>query len=131
MDKLKSIDSKLSAIRKELDSIAKDISNSKLEYSSANISNVGEALTAISDIQHSIYEQRPDLIPEVLKEHSKYPDFNRQFSRILIENKNLLSINEPSRALELLNKFVEKNPPVEFEKMAKNEVKRITKMFKI
>ena len=119
MDILKSIDSRLSAIRKELDSIAKEISNSKLEYSSAHIRNVGEALTAISDIQHSIYEQRPDLIPEILKEHSKYPDFNRQFGKILIENEHLLSINQPSRAVELLNKFIDKKPPVEFEKMAK------------
>ena len=129
MDKLKSIDQKLSQIRTSLDTIAKEIYSSDISCNSADIENIGKALAAISDIQLSIYEKRPDLMPKYLNEKVKNPDINRRFGRILIQNQSLLSRNKSDEAISLLKKFIEEDPPDNYLEMAQNEIERINKLF--
>ena len=131
MDKLATIEEKLVKVRKLLDEAARDIADSEIPCRTADIEHIGEALAAISDIQLSIYELRPDLMPEYLREKSEHPDLNRQFGRILIQNQSLLSGNKPDEAIQLLTNFVEEEPPANYVEMANNEIRRIQKMFNV
>lgn len=131
MDKLAAIDKTLSKVRELLDEVARELASSDIPCRTADIEHIGEALAAISEIQLSIYEQRPDLAPEFLKGRSESLDLDRQFGRILIQNQNYLSSNKPDKAIDLLNEFLESKPPERFVEMAKNEIKRIQKIFNV
>jgi hypothetical protein len=130
MDKLVAIDRSLMKVRALLDEVARELAECEIPCRTADIEHIGEALAAISNIQLSIYEQRPDLTPDFLKERSEIHDQNRQFGRILIQNQHHLSCNKPDKAIDLLNAFLETKPPERYVEMANNEIKRIRKTFK-
>ena len=131
MDTLEVIEEKLQEVRSILDDVASELARSDIPCNTADIEHIGEALAAISYVQLSVYEQRPDLRPEYLSETSKHRDHNQEFGRILIQNEHNLSGNKPNEAIQLLNEFKAKNPPVEYIEMANNEISRIKHIFNV
>ncbi|MEJ2454065.1 MAG: hypothetical protein P8103_07905 [Candidatus Thiodiazotropha sp.] len=131
MDTLEVIEEKLQQARSLLDDVASRLTSSEIKCRSADIEHVGEALAAISDIQISIYEQRPDLKPKYLNDLGINRDENHNFGRILIQNEQNLSKNKPNEAIQLLNEFKASNPPKEYVEMANSEINRIKKLFSV
>lgn len=74
MATLESIDEKLRIAAESLDLAASEIRDLPLDPVRKYIRNIGEALGEIFEIQHQIYEQRPDLRPEILDEEPPEPD---------------------------------------------------------
>jgi hypothetical protein len=70
---LESLDELLTRAAKLLDKAAGQIRDLPLEPTSRNIRLIGESLANISEIQHLIYEIKPELTPEFLKEVPPYP----------------------------------------------------------
>lgn len=125
------INNKLNFAAESLNEIAEDISKSEFPYVRAEVENIGKALAAIFDIQKTIYTHNPHLVPEHLKEKSRYPEWNREFAKLLIQNESLLSKNNPTEAVILTEQFIESEPPKEFLEMANSEIKRIKALFKL
>ncbi len=65
---LEQLDAELRRAAEILDQCANMIRDLPLEPSRQHIRKIGDALTNVFEIQHKIYEVRPDLMPEFLKE---------------------------------------------------------------
>ena len=68
MATLDSINEHLLVAAEELDRAAEDIRDLPLEPVKKHLRNIGTALVAVFEIQHSIYSKRPDLAPEHLND---------------------------------------------------------------
>jgi hypothetical protein len=131
MTELQVLEEKLQQIRTLLDEVGTGLAASNISCRLADIERVGKALSAITDIQLSIYEQQPSLSPEYLTDSQIYRNANQQFSRILIQNEHYLSNNMPNNAIMLLNEFIGSQPPNKYAVMANNEIARIKGVFNV
>ena len=131
MDKLDEIERKIQKARSLLDDVTGGLAKSDIPCRTADIEHIGEALAAISEVQQSIYEQRPELRPEYLAKESPNRTHNQEFGRILVQNEHYLSGNKPREAIGLLNEFKATNPPEEYTEMANNEIERIRRTFNV
>ena len=131
MDEIKAIENNLQKISMMLNDVATVLAKSDIPCRSVDIQHVGKALAEIFDIQQSLYEERPELMPEYLKQKSNSIDISRKYSRIKTQNQYFLAKNETKEALKLLTDFINSKPPNEFLNMANDEIVRIKKLFNI
>ena len=95
MATLKSINEKLTLAAEMLDKAVNEIHDLPLEPVKRNIRLIGEALGNILQIQHLIYQQRPDLEPGYLDGKAPEPDPDlTQSERALVEQLSSETIKE-------------------------------------
>ena len=129
MVELAEILSKLDQAAKLIDSAVKDISNSDIECKSADILHLAEALAEIFEVNKTIYELSPDLVPDHLKTKIPAPDMNRELGRIIVQNERSLASNKPLLAIARLQQFIDKNPPQLLVNVALGEINKIRTAF--
>lgn len=131
MNNAEYISERLMVVQKTLDEIAGEIRDSDLPYVRAEIENVAKALSHLFDIQQTIYNHNPNLVPDYIKLASPHPEWNKEFRKLLIQNESLLSKNSPKDAIILTREFIESEPPEMFIEMATAEIQRIESLFNL
>lgn len=127
MPSLESINELLSEAAKTLDLAASEIRDAPLEPAKENISRVGEALTKIYEVQLHIYESRPDLKPDYLKEPIKSPGDNRALGIALVEAGELAEAGRIHAAIAVLEKFIKNDPAPHLRGIAEAQIERYRK----
>ena len=116
----------------KLDRAALEIRDIPLEPRKQHIRKIGEALSNIFDIQHTIYDARPDLEPEYLG-LSKPPanlEANRAWGNALIKAFDLEEVGDIDGAVKVWESFVNTAPPKEYLDGAKATLARLKKTYK-
>ena len=131
MSDIEKIHSKLEEACRLLDKAASEIVSSSLPYPSADVENIGKALSHIFDVKQSIYSMSPELTPAHLLEKSEHPNENKEFGKLLVQNQRLLAENKPEEAILLVREFICSGPPSHFVEMAEGQIERIKTVFKL
>ena len=131
MSNIENIHSKLEEACRILDKAASEIVSSSLPYPSADVENIGKALSHIIEVQKSIYSISPELTPAHLLEKSMNPNENKEYGKLLVQNQHLLAENKPEEAILLVREFIGSEPPGQFVEMAESQIERIKTVFNL
>ncbi|MBU1191967.1 MAG: hypothetical protein KKE76_09660 [Gammaproteobacteria bacterium] len=124
MPTLDSINGLLDDAAKTLDKAAREIRDTPLEPSKEHILRIGQALSNVFEIQHKIYELRPDLKPAYLDEKSKNPEGNRALGEAIVKADALADAGKHADAIKVLKNFINSCPDSELTSIAKREIER-------
>jgi hypothetical protein len=110
MASLDELDNQLTAAGMLLDAAAGAIRDCPLTPTQEHIRRIGEALSNVFEIQHAIYELRPDLKPGILREPSEFAAAN---GRLTIALSNAYKLGEAGQAdagARLLKEYIAVEP---------------------
>lgn len=124
MPTLDSINDLLSEAAKKLDQAAREIRDAPLEPAKDHIHRIGEALANVFDIQHQIYEVRPDLKPQHLNQELKEPEANRALGEAMVKADALVNAGKTMQAVKVLENFISSYPNSELRSIAEGEIER-------
>ena len=112
-----------------LDKAATEIRDAELDCKSADILNIGTALAAIIEVRQSLYRYRPELKPDQTNVRVLNIDTKKEMSRIILQNHDDLARNEPEKAINRLQSFLQKSNDSHLPEIANNEIARIKSLF--
>ena len=124
MPTLDSINDLLSEAAKMLDQAASQIRDVPLEPAKEHIHRIGEALANVFEIQHQIYEARPDLKPFYLDEELKDLEGNRALGKAMVEASKLADAGNIVEAIKVLENFTNSSPASKLRSIAEGEIER-------
>jgi hypothetical protein len=124
MPTLDSINDLLTEAAKKLDQAAREIRDEPLEPAKEHIHRIGEALANVFQIQHQIYESRPDLKPGYLAEELKSPEDNRALDEAMLNADKLAGAGKIMEAIRVLENFISSYPASELRSIAEGEIER-------
>ena len=124
MPTLDSINDLLSDAAKKLDQAAQEIRDAPLEPAKEHIRRIGEALANVFEIQHQIYESRPDLKPAHLKKASKNAGDNRALGEAMLKADDLADAGKLAEAIRVLETFISAHPTSKLRGIAEGEIER-------
>jgi len=128
MADLKSLNELLSSAIRILDSASTEIRGIPLNPVKENIYKIGDALTAIIEIQRQIYDADQNLESETLKQPSPYSAYrNRLFGEIINKEAHLCDSGKCKEAINLYQNFINEKPPEIFIDLANDRIARIKK----
>ncbi|MCU7806215.1 MAG: hypothetical protein KZQ96_23830 [Candidatus Thiodiazotropha sp. (ex Lucinoma borealis)] len=105
----------------KLDRCVARIKKSKLD-NEKNIKSIGHALAHLYDVYDAIYEFRPELKPEYLKEGSYDEAEMEKFSKLMYETESLRDNCQIEKAIELLANFAAKKPPMSYAAQVEHRI---------
>lgn len=125
MPSLKTLHSLLTEVASKLDDAAKEIRDIPLEPTKLHIHKIGEALANVFEIQHVIYEFRPDLKPDYLREEVQASEASQALADALLKASGLVGVGEIAAATSVLRQFLESNPPIDLKQIAEDEISKL------
>jgi hypothetical protein len=116
----------------KLDRAALEIRDIPFEPRKQHIRKIAEALSNVFDIQHMIYDERPDLEPEYLKrsEPPANSEANRAWGDALIKVFDHEEVGDIDGAILVWESFINTNPPREYLDEATSSLKRLKRIYK-
>lgn len=129
---LESLNESLTKAAKSLDKAAGQIRDLSLEPTSKNIRLIGESLANISDLQHLIYEIKPELTPEFLKTVPPYPrKQGKALTRAMAYSFKEEEKGNIKAAVKLLEDFLATGPDKFLKKVAATQIKELRRKYSI
>jgi hypothetical protein len=127
MSKLTELENLLSECAKKLDGVTSLIKESELD-SGENIKRIGAALTYIYEIQHAIYEIKPELKPDSIKVESPHPLHNKLLTTAMSNAASLCDVQQFEEAIIVMKEFLDTDPPKNLARMAESRIAEIESM---
>lgn len=113
-----------------LDRAALEIRDIPFEPRKEYIHKIGEALANIFEIQHKVYESRPDLQPQYLRKLKplRNPEANRAWGRAMMSAVDLEEAGDIGGAISLLETFLATDPPDKYRREVEAHIARLKKL---
>jgi len=124
MPTLDSINELLSDAANKLNKAATEIRDAPLEPAKEYIYRIGQALSQVFQIQHQIYESRPDLKPAYLDEPLRNPEENRALGEAMLKASGFADTGKITEAIIVLEAFIRSYPASELRTIAEGEIER-------
>ena len=128
MPSLKELNDLLRDASKSLDLAAQQIRDTPLEPRKENITTIVKVLAEIFKLKHKIYEIEPELMPDKLKEKSKYAGDNIKYGKVSISAEDFKEKGEIGKAIQVYEDYLKTDPPDFFKDMALSELKNLNKI---
>jgi len=125
MPSLETLHGLLTEAASKLDAAAKEIRDVPLEPTELHIHKIGEALANVFEIRHVIYEFRPDLKPDYLREEVQPSEASQALADALLKVSDLVGAGEIAAATSVLRQFLGSNPPNELKRIAEDEISKL------
>ncbi|NJD05762.1 MAG: hypothetical protein FIA97_04595 [Methylococcaceae bacterium] len=108
-----------------IDRAASEIRDGKVEPVRENIELLGRALAEIFTVQHRIYESRPDLTPDYLKEPSEHSEANRSLMGVMFRASEFERVGDIAGAIAEFERFLQIEPSTFHTEIAAGEIQRL------
>ena len=127
---LDSLNKLLTDAANKLDRAAREIRNIPFEPRKQCIQKIAEGLVNIFEIQHKIFESRPDLQPQYLRKLKplRNPEANRAWGKAMMSAVDLEEHGDIGGAISQLEAFLATDPPDTYRRRVQAHIARLKKL---
>jgi hypothetical protein len=108
-----------------LNDAANGVSAARIAPVRGNIRTLGEAIAAIGEVAHVLYQLHPELAPAWWSQPNPHPGVSRAYGELLLRASALEEEGDFAGAIVLYTRFVETAPPEMFRQKAEAEINRL------